>query len=76
METILKEFTYLSDSQFGCLVKICLYYSEHRAIPNRVEDNSILYLFQNLVKCKLDRLLKQRDRNIKNYNKKKEAQNS
>ena len=57
----LKKFIYLSDKDFGKLVKNYFYYMEHKDLPSDIEDRAET-LFNTTIKKKCDRQIKDTER--------------
>lgn len=62
METILREFTFLTDEQFGIITKLCLKYTAEQEITRNDAPDEMLVFFYNYVKKKLDKMIKARKR--------------
>lgn len=69
METLIKELSYLSDAQFGQIVKMCLTYIDDIEYTEEIEPR-LKRFFNISVKPRLDKIKRERDRNRKRKEKK------
>lgn len=69
MEKILRQFSYLSNEQFGLICKLAFLYIDDLELPEDVDRKTKVFFNLN-VKPLLDYMLKQRKRTKKNYERK------
>ena len=71
MESILREFSYLKNSQLGLVTKLSFAYIDGVEFAEDIDTETIIF-FNIHVKPKLEKMMKERKRNNLNRQKRKE----